>query len=249
MSVREFYDALAPWYELVYADWNASSVRQADALAAIIAEEWAPERREVFDAAMGIGTQALPLVQRGFQVTGADLSPVAVRRAGALAKRGDLRIRSMVSDMRALPLRSESVDVVIACDNAIPHLLTLEDIKVALGEFLRCTRPGGGCILSVREHVRTPEPGTVEQQDYGVRSWQGRACRLRQVWHWRGELYDLHFEVHAEDPAGVMLERTPSATYFAIAPARIAELMREVGFQRVRQDDGVMFQPVLVGTR
>jgi len=32
MSVRAFYDALAPWYHLVYQDWEASITRQGEAL-------------------------------------------------------------------------------------------------------------------------------------------------------------------------------------------------------------------------
>ena len=31
MSASEFYDALAPLYHLVYADWEASIARQAEA--------------------------------------------------------------------------------------------------------------------------------------------------------------------------------------------------------------------------
>ena len=43
--------------------------------------------------------------------------------------------------------------------------------------------------------------------------------------------------------------RTPETTYFAIGVERIAVLMEEAGFTRVRRIDGCLFQPVLVGTR
>ena len=109
VSVREFYDALAPWYELVYPDWEASIARQADALAALMVQEWGSECRQLLDAAVGVGTQALGLAARGYSVTGADLSPVAVRRARTEAGRRALSIPCVVADMRAIPVRDRSV--------------------------------------------------------------------------------------------------------------------------------------------
>ncbi len=38
MSVRAFYDDLAPRYHLVYEDWETSVARQGGALASLIAE-------------------------------------------------------------------------------------------------------------------------------------------------------------------------------------------------------------------
>jgi len=43
--------------------------------------------------------------------------------------------------------------------------------------------------------------------------------------------------------------RTPETTYCAIGLERIAVLMEEAGFTRVRRVDGCLFQPVIVGTR
>ena len=81
MSVRAFYDELAPLYHLVYEDWNASVVRQGAMLASLIGEHWGARARLVLDAALGIGTQALGLLGQGFRVIGSDLSAGAVRRA------------------------------------------------------------------------------------------------------------------------------------------------------------------------
>jgi len=56
-------------------------------------------------------------------------------------------------------------------------------------------------------------------------------------------------EIVDADPAGEILASTPPTTYFAVSPERIAGLMKSVGFRNVRRDDGVLFQPVLIGTR
>ena len=134
LDVRGFYDALAPWYHLVYQDWEASIARQGQALASLLASELGSLPHNVLDAAVGIGTQALGLATVGFQVTGSDISLAAVQRAGKEAGRRGLRLGCLVADMRALAVRSATFDVVLACDNALPHLLSENDIRCAFEE-------------------------------------------------------------------------------------------------------------------
>ncbi len=248
MSVQAFYDELAPVYHLVYEDWEASVARQGTALASLISEHWGAGARKVLDAAVGIGTQALGLLALGFRVTGSDLSRGAVNRAQREAAARHLSLICVVADFRALPVRPASVDVVIVCDNSLPHLETPSDIEAALGECFRCARPGGGCLVSMRDYGSPPPSGTVEARPYGERAWAGRRYHLRQVWSWRGPRYDLSFEITPADSAeerAIILK----SSYLAIPVAQVAELMNAVGFQRVRRVDDRFFQPVLVGTR
>jgi SAM-dependent methyltransferase len=247
-GVRSFYDGLAPIYHLVYQDWEASVVRQGDALAALIDERWGAGARVVLDAAVGIGTQALGLLAKGFRVTGSDLSIDAVRRASREAAARGRSLPCLAADFRALPLRSACADVVIVCDNALPHLETEQDIATALAECLRCARPGGGCVISMRDYGVPPPSGTVEVHPYGERLWNGRRHQLRQVWRWAGPRYDVSLELvplETPDAPTIALE----TVYFAIAPARVAALMTTVGFADVRRLDGRLHQPVLIGTR
>jgi len=57
------------------------------------------------------------------------------------------------------------------------------------------------------------------------------------------------FELVTNDEAKEVVLRTPETTYFPIGVERMAVLMEEAGFTRVRRIDGCLFQPVLVGTR
>jgi SAM-dependent methyltransferase len=248
MSISEFYDGLAPIYHLIYPDWETSVARQGADLAGIIDERWGPDARRVVDAAVGIGTQALGLLAQGFHVTGSDLSFGAVARAGKEAAARRLSFAAVVSDFRALPFRSASADVVLVADNALPHLDSPAEIRSALAECLRCARPGGGCLVSLRDYGVPPPAGTVEVKPYGERVWDGRQYAVRQVWTWRGPRYDLAFEFTPTDgtAADAMVFR---GHYFAIPVGEVAELMRAVGFADVRRIDGRFFQPVIVGTR
>jgi SAM-dependent methyltransferase len=248
MSVQSFYDDLAPLYHLIYENWDASVARQGQALASLIRENWGPDARTVHDAAVGIGTQALGLLALEFRVTGSDLSPAAVHRARHEAAARHYQLSCAVADFRALPLQAASADVVIVCDNALPHLETPRDIEVAVGECFRCARPGGGCLVSMRDYGSSPPAGTVEVRPYGERVWAGRRYHLRQVWTWRGQRYDYSLEITAiddvDDQATIL-----KSSYLAIPVAQVAELMSAVGFQDVRRVDDRFFQPVLVGTR
>jgi SAM-dependent methyltransferase len=248
MSVQAFYDQLAPLYHLIFEDWEATVARQGKALASLIGEHWGAGARTVLDAAVGIGTQALGLLGLGFRVTGSDLSHAAVNRARREAAARHLPLGGVVADFRALPLRTACVDVVIVCDNALPHLETPGDIQTALGECFRCARPGGGCLVSMRDYGPPPPDGTVEVRPYGERAWAGRRYHLRQVWIWRGPRYDLSFEITPVDGVDEYATILKSS-YLAIPVAQVAELMSAVGFQGVRRVDGRFFQPVLVGMR
>jgi SAM-dependent methyltransferase len=246
VTVQAFYDGLAPLYHLVYDDWEASVARQGAALASLIDEHWGEGSRSVFDAALGIGTQALGLLARGFRVTGSDLSLGAVARARHEAAARRLPLVCLVADFRLLAVRSSSFDVVLVCDNALPHLDTEEDIRTALAECFRCARPGGGCLISMRDYGIPPPSGTVDVRQYGERLWAGRRYNLRQVWDWRGPRYDLSFEITPADGSDATVLKT---SYLAIPVEQVAGLMQAVGFEDVRRVDGRFFQPVLLGTR
>src|SRR5262245_63332704 len=146
MATADLYDALAPVHHLIFADWEASIGRQGRALDSILRSAGASFPCTVLDAACGIGTQSLGLAALGYEVTASDLSPEAVRRAEREARARGLPIRTSVADMRRLSEHhTGSFDVVIACDNAVPHLLSDGEIFAAFRQFHACTAPGGLC--------------------------------------------------------------------------------------------------------
>lgn len=249
MSVVDFYDKLSPFYHLIYPDWEQSINRQARNLDAVIRELWGDQVQKVLDAACGVGTQAIGLAQLRYAVTASDLSPVAVARAQAEARERGLSIAFAVADMRELSAYYEfPFDLIIACDNAVPHLLSDAEIGLAFREFHRCTKPGGGCILSVRDY-RAAEIGEMKVVPYGIRKEGDRRYVLVQVWEFDGSVYELSLYV-VEDRGGsdatVQVLRTQ---YYAVSTDRLIELMDEAGYTGVRRLDGRFFQPLIVGTK
>ncbi len=112
----DFYDQLAPYFHLIFEDWQASMDRQGKWLDAFIRTEW-PSARTVL-AAAGIGTQALALAARGYRVTGSDISSAALARSRQEAALRGLELTTVAADLRTLSRTHGEFDLVIACDNA-----------------------------------------------------------------------------------------------------------------------------------
>ena len=100
--------------------------------------------------ACGVGTQALGLAALGHRVTGSDVSAAAVAPAERERRSARLRIDFSVADMCAAAAHhGRQFDVVLACDNAVPHLLTDAELLAAFEAMFACARPGGGCLVTV----------------------------------------------------------------------------------------------------
>ena len=251
MTTADFYDHLALFYHLIYPDWNASIGRQAAALDSIIKEFWGESIKTVLDVACGIGTQALGLAQAGYVVTGSDLSSAEIEVAKRQTMARGLELSLSVADMReAYTHHQKQFDLVLACDNAVPHLLTDADLLQAFQQFYHCTRPGGGCLISVRDYEQEDRTG-VQIKPYGLRI-EGQTRYLPfQVWEFppNGKIYDvtMYFIV---DQGGINCETYAMRTqYYAVEIARLIALMTEAGFRQVQRLDDRLFQPVLLGRR
>ena len=242
---EKFYDELAPSYHLLFADWQASMDRQGAWLDSFIRAEW-PATERVLDAACGVGTQALPLAACGYRVTASDLSSGAVARAEREAKTRGLDLSTAVADLRTLSQRHGQFDLVLACDNALPHLLSDAELLQAVRECYACVRPGGGCLFSVRDYA---EPGSgSEVHGYGVRPVADGRAIVFQVWDWAGRHYDLSIFTVIERSGAPPETHVFRSRYYAVPPARILELMTLAGLEKVRRVEGFV-QPVLVGTK
>ena len=249
MDASESYDAMAPFYHLIYPNWEESLSQQAALLDAIIHDYWGGLVTSILDVACGIGTQSLGLAQLGYQLTASDLSPVSIARAEAEAQRRHLDIRFSVADMRqAFRHHAQQFDLVISCDNAVPHLLSDDDIRQAFEQFYQCTRPGGGSLISVRNYEQ--EMGTgVEVHPYGVRDDQGARYLVCQVREWHGSHYDVAM-YFVEDRGGTACTtRVARGQYYAVPIDHLVTLMREAGFVDVQRLDDRYVQPILMGRK
>jgi SAM-dependent methyltransferase len=249
--VEEFYDGLTEDYDLVWGgSWEAAVEQQGAVLDRIIREQ-SDSAADVLDCACGIGTQALGLARRGYRVLGTDLSPGAIARARREAERLGLSASFHQSDFRDLNEVVDRYDVVVCCDNALPHLLQDEEIQTALEAMRRRARPGGLLIASTRDYNR----GLVERPVSAPPLLVDGPPRqiLVRLHEWdsnQSSLYTVRLLVLTEQQDGWHVAEH-ATRYRAITRDRLAQLALAAGWTEVRwlepQASG-FFQPLLLGT-
>ncbi|MEV8099923.1 class I SAM-dependent methyltransferase [Kitasatospora sp. NPDC085879] len=247
-DVEIFYDQLAADYHLIYGDWDATVDLQGRTLDAVIRSTLGRDGVTVLDCACGIGTQSIGLALHGHQVTGTDISRMAVERAGVEAARRGVEMHTRVADMRSLPFEDAAFDVVVCADNALPHLLTAEDLRAALGEMRRVLRRQGLLLISTRpyDRIRESRPTSTAPQIHG--SGSSRTITF-QLWDWHsdGERYDLeHYQVIPDDDDwNVKVRRT---AYWALTQGQLTDFASEAGFEGtawMTPEQSGFFQPLL----
>jgi SAM-dependent methyltransferase len=222
--------------------------RQATMLDSVIREAWG-KVSTVLDVSCGIGTQAIGLAKLGYIVTGSDLSPEEVERAIREAAARKLSLALSVADMRqSYEHHGAQFDVVISCDNALPHLLSDEDILTAFRQMLECVRPGGGCIITVRDY-ETDDLSKQQLKPYGIRQEGPVRWLIWQVWDPHESIYDVTMYFVEDRGQARCAIHVMRSKYYAISIPRLRELMTEAGFSDVRRLDDRFFQPMIIGTR
>ena len=103
----------------------------------------------VLDVGCGSGRYMLHALLRGAtRVTGVDLSPEMLQRAGAelsaLPPDVDAEIELVQGSLAALPVSDALADLTV-CGLVVGHL---EDLRASLAELQRVTRPGGRLLCS-----------------------------------------------------------------------------------------------------
>src|SRR5690348_6384658 len=244
---QDFYDRLAPFYHLLYPNWEASIGRQSRGVAAVLTEFGVPPGGAILDAACGIGTQTIGLAQLGYRVTASDISAGAVARARAEAHARGLGVTFAIADLRHLSATfSESFAAVIALDNAIPHLLSDGEIRAAFVECRRVLRLGGVLLISVRDYAAI-ERRTPDVHPYGTQRIGDRQYCAEQVWRWDGDQYDVTLTLTEQCADQPPVTHEFQTRYYAVDLRMLERLMQEAGFGTVTRRDPQFFQPLLVG--
>lgn len=247
--VRDFYDQFAERYHLIFADWQASIVRQAAILDQLIRDELGPGPFSMLDCACGIGTQAIGLANLGHRVHATDLSLAAVTRAELEALSAGVSLTSGVADMRELAQQVPGTfDVVLACDNALPHLLTDDDLRLATANIASKLRPGGLFLASIRDYDDLVQTRPRSEMPRVFDSPDGRRITF-QVWDWApaGSAYQVHqFLVRQTDDRWHTDHFV--APYRALLREDLDATLRTAGFEDIRWHEpeaSGFYQPVV----
>jgi ubiquinone/menaquinone biosynthesis C-methylase UbiE len=106
-----------------------------------------PKYPELYEPGIGTGRIAIPFAERGYRVTGADISTEMLKiLADKLARRrAPLSVKYIRQDITALPFADASFDIVVAVH--IFHLV--KNWKMAMREAFRILKPSSPLIIMV----------------------------------------------------------------------------------------------------
>ena len=244
---QTFYDNLATHYDKLFEDWHAATKEQALILDTLFRVEGFDSSARILDCACGIGTQAVGLAALGYDVTGSDFSPGALEEA---KRRTDLPVRFCQADFRNLEaVFEENFDIVMAMDNALPHMLTREDMLTAVKSILGRVRDGGIFIASIRDYDALLQTRPPYSPPYIHKQEQGQRVSF-QTWNWEGEHYDL-IQYIINDGVSLDISRF-RCSYWAVRREVLTALLTEAGCRKAEwkfPEETGFYQPIVIAEK
>ncbi len=153
-GVRRPKDAQANWDQRYNKQQYIYGKTPADFLSENY--KYIPDSSNVLDMGMGEGRNAVFLAGKGYKVIGVDISPIAVKKAQALAREFGVRIKAVVSSMEDYKISKNSLDAII-CFYFVDRSLRKKII-----DWLR---PGGILIYEAHNKLQKTVPGSENYDD------------------------------------------------------------------------------------
>jgi SAM-dependent methyltransferase len=166
------YEELAPFYDLFTAGYGYETLLTGIERLAL---DHGLTGRRLLDVGCGTGKSFLPMLARGYDVTGCDLSPAMVDQAREKLPPGLVEL--FVADMRDLPVAGP-FDLITCLDDSLNYLVDPADLVSALRGMAANLAPGGllafdVTTLSAYRGLFTAQ--AVRETDGVVFCWRGQA--------------------------------------------------------------------------
>ncbi len=247
---QTFYDNLATQYDKLFLDWQSTTKEQAVILNKLFADNGFDGSAQILDCACGIGTQAIGLAAIGYSVTASDISDGELDEAAARAEKNNVKIRYMHADFCALSdTFTEQFDIVIAMDNALPHMLTSEDLEKAVRSITGLIRPGGIFAASIRDYDSLLTEKPPYSPPYIHKTDKGQRVSF-QTWVWNGDNYRLTQYI-IDDEEDLQISKF-ECEYRATLREELTNLLMSSGCSEVSwkfPEETDFYQPIVVARK
>ena len=247
---QTFYDNLATQYDKLFQDWHATTREQAGILDRIFTRYGFDRSASILDCACGIGTQAIGLAAIGYHVTGSDISSEEITEAKARASEHHVTVHFERADFRTLSdTFFRPFDIVIAMDNALPHMLTSADLASAIKSITNQMRNGGLFVASIRDYDALLTDKPPYSPPYIHKTKNGQRVSF-QTWTWVGENYKL--AQYIIDDADTLQTSKFECEYRATRREEMTILLKESGCSEVAwmfPAETGFYQPIVVAKK
>ena len=166
-----------PWYKTFFGEdylhiyepilTPERTQRDVDGIVNLLA---LPQGSSILDLCCGHGRHAIPLAQRGYMVTGLDLSEVFLREAEKEALAKAVHVDFLHADMRNIPFENE-FDAVINIFTAFGYLENQDEDQQVLNQVCKALKPGGLFLLEILHReglIRHFSPHMIEHFPEGL---------------------------------------------------------------------------------
>ncbi|MBI3973420.1 MAG: class I SAM-dependent methyltransferase [Chloroflexi bacterium] len=240
-----------PWYETFFGEDYLRiydpflpperTAQEVDGIVRLLGAAGLAEGSAILDLACGHGRHAVPLAQRGYRVTGQDLSEVFLRRAEVHARAQGVDVRWVHGDMRHIPFEHE-FDAVINIFTAFGYLESEEEDERVLREVHKALKPGGLFLLETmfREALmRQYQPHGISRRDDGLIVLEERRFDLLTNRN--------HVRVTLISPEGRRTEYTHAARIYT--PAELVHMGAAAGLELAADYGGLDGSPLTLNSR
>ena len=249
-NIQTFYDNMATQYDKLFLDWQATTKEQAEILHKLFENNGFDQSARILDCACGIGTQSIGLATMGYNVTASDISDGELVEARARALKNSVDIRFEHADFCALTETfTEQFDIIIAMDNALPHMLSEHALAAAIKSITKQIATGGMFVASIRDYDALLIDKPPYSPPYIHKNDNGQKVSF-QTWEWEGDNYKL-IQYIIDDEETLHISKF-ECEYRATRREEMTKLLMENGCREVVwkfPEETGFYQPIVVAKK
>ncbi|MCC6396214.1 MAG: class I SAM-dependent methyltransferase [Bacteroidetes bacterium] len=223
--MKQWYEQLFENYAMMYdkESFTQGTIGECDFIEEEISHNTAAK---ILDIGCGTGRHAIELTQRGYDVTGVDLSASQLKRAKEKAEALNLKTKFLRHDARQLPFAGEFDLAMMLCEGGFPLMETDEMNFDILESAARALKDDGKFIFTTLNGL-FPLHHSVEEFCNATTD-EGNAT-------YKDNTFDLmtfrdHNVTTVEDDSGNKKELVCNERYYV--PSEITWLLKSLGFRK-----------------
>lgn len=232
-----FYQALAPYYDTLldgpdYEAWAGFFARAA-------AQTGQRDIKHVLDLACGTGNMTLPLLRRGYEVTGLDLSPDMLAEAQRRSREEGYQPLFLCRDM-CEPEKCGDFDAVICCLDGINYITSPGKLDQCFAGAAASLNPGGVFFFDVNTPYKFET--LYGENDYILED-EGVLCAWSNQYNRRSRLAHMQLTLFTEEADGRWRRRDEYHTERCYTAAVLRRHLEAAGFTDIAMYGGFDFAP------
>ena len=229
---------------------NYMRKEQAEILHKLFENNGFNQSARILDCACGIGTQSIGLATMGYNVTASDISDGELVEARARALKNSVDIRFEYADFCALnETFTEQFDIIIAMDNALPHMLSEHALAAAIKSITKQIVIGGMFVASIRDYDALLMDKPPYSPPYIHKNNNGQKVSF-QTWEWEGDNYKL-IQYIIDDEETLHISKF-ECEYRATRREEMTKLLMENGCSEVIwkfPEETGFYQPIVIAKK